>query len=65
MIIIKTEKKVGVYLQDSPDGKELRQIKSMDELSGLNPNDYQIIKENNPTRINDLDKAKQSSSFGK
>lgn len=61
MIIIKTEKKVGTYLQDAPDGKELRQIKSMDELSGLNSNEYQIIKNQNTTTISNLDQAKQES----
>ena len=61
MIIIKTEKNIGIYLQDAPDGKALRQIKSMDELSGLSPNDYQVVKGENTTRIHDLDQAKQQS----
>lgn len=59
MIIIKTDKNIGIYLQDSVDGKSLRGINSLKELENLNQNDYQIIKDDQVKPILDLEKAKQ------
>lgn len=59
MIIIKTDKNIGIYLQDSIDGKSLRGINSLKELESLDQNDYQIIKDNQVKPILDLEKAKQ------
>jgi hypothetical protein len=59
MIIIKTDKNIGIYLQDSIDGKSLRAINSLKELDNLNSTDYQIIKDNQVKPILDLEKAKQ------
>lgn len=59
MIIIKTEKNIGVYLQEAKDGKPLRGINSMDELNKLSYDDYEIIKGDDIKPIKDLDKAKE------
>lgn len=58
MIIVKTEREIGTYLQESSNGKSLRQINSMDDLNGIPENEYEIIKTNNTIPINDLNKAK-------
>lgn len=59
MIIVKTEKNIGIYLQEAKDGKTLRRINSMDELSELSYDDYEVIKGDNIKPIKDLDKAKE------
>jgi len=59
MIIVKTEKNIGVYLQEAKDGKPLRGINSMDELNDLSYDEYEIIKGDNIKPIKDLNKAKE------
>ena len=61
MIIIKTEKQIGDFLDNSSiDNIPLRRINSLDELKEFEEDDYQIIKMPS-TPIIDLDKAKQDS----
>lgn len=61
MIIIKTEKQIGDFLDNSSvDNIPLRRINSLDELKEFEDDDYQIIKMPS-TPIIDLDKAKQDS----
>lgn len=61
MIIIKTEKEIGEFLDNSSvDNIPLRKVDSMDELRNFDENDYQIIKMPS-TPIIDLEKAKQDA----
>ena len=65
MIIIKTNENVGEFLQNSPtDDIPLRKIKSMDELSGLSKDQYEII---NPGHLSvkSIEELKGSSSFNR
>jgi hypothetical protein len=64
MIIIKTEKQIGDFLDNSSiDNIPLRRINSLDELKEFEEDDYQIIKMPS-TPIIDLEKAKQDSFRG-
>jgi|APSaa5957512493_1039668.scaffolds.fasta_scaffold376024_1 hypothetical protein len=61
MIIIKTEKKIGEFLDNSSvDNIPLRRINSLDELKEFEDDDYQIIKMPS-TPIIDIEKAKGNS----
>ena len=61
MIIIKTEKQIGDFLDNSSvDNVPLRKIKSLDELKDFDEGDYQIIKMPS-TPVVDLDQAKQDA----
>jgi len=61
MIIIKTEKEIGMFLDNSSvDNIPLRKVNSLDELSEYDDTDYEIIKMPS-TPIVDIDKAKQDA----
>jgi hypothetical protein len=61
MIIIKTEKEIGMFLDNSSvDNIPLRKVNSLDELNEYDDSDYEIIKI--PSKpIVDIDKAKQDA----
>jgi hypothetical protein len=55
-IVIKTDKEIGKFLNNSYiDGKHLREVNE-DDLINLQPNEYEIINTDNPLTIDDVNK---------